>query len=101
LGALPTGSLGAWGLIIDIKERELPIFRDRYRIFVFLSEKVLLKKDVNGGRRRVRIFALICTNGSGVLGAAENELFFLFPLRHLFPGGEGRRHENRHHGHRH
>jgi len=60
------------------------------RVLVLLSQEPLFYEDVEIRRQRPRAGAsLEEPNGTGVLLTSEDELFFFFPLSHLFPRGHG------------
>jgi len=77
-----------------VRQRDEVVVRDR--VFVLLTQKLLLHKDIEIRRIRVRRPALKHADGVRVLLAPENQLRFFFALRHLLPDRHRRRHQHRH-----
>ena len=71
------------------------------RILEFLPQKALGDQRVEIGREGVRVLLLEEADGVRVLLAAEDELFFLLPLRRMFPHRHDDGHHDGHDAHRH
>jgi hypothetical protein len=90
----PPRGLTSWrggGLSLRLRERHEVFVRDR--VFVLLPQEFLLDEHVECRRVRVRKFPLEHANRVCDLLAAEDQLFFLLALNHLFPD----RHDDGHH----
>jgi hypothetical protein len=85
---------GCRGLLLRLRQRHEVSVGDR--IFVLLPQELLFDQQVDRWRIRVGELLLKHPDGMSDLLAAEDELFFLFPLDHLFPHRHGHGH---HHGH--
>jgi hypothetical protein len=82
-----------------IQELEFAIWD--HRVLVFASEELLFEQHVDAGRTLVGVLALEKTNGTSVLVAPENQLFFFLALRKLAPGRQRSHPDHGHYAHGH
>jgi len=82
-----------------VRVHQLKLAVGGHRILVLLAEEMLVEKDIEVRRKRVRVLALEKCNRPRVLLTAEDQLGFLLPLRGGAPRGQRHSEEDRHDGH--